>query len=166
MLRLREEHPVWVKDGVPKMDRDRCRTVLVQGIDKILSFRMFGPTEEQRAVLLAARQVAIADDVFIEKIAHSVGPYHEGENMPKKTMTVADIQAIDWAALVAKLPALAALIAQIYELLMTQQRTKAVKASGPCPVECHELSHRCLATLAEHVVAQLDLHDCIGCCDE
>ncbi len=150
------------------MDRERCRSILIEGIDKAVSMPWpMRPSPEQRAVLLSCRQVIISDDAVAEKIAQNVGPYHrEGEPVAKKTMTVEEVGAIDWAALLAKLPALAALIAQIIELLASQQPKALATVKGHCPCEVHEKCHASLAALAAAVVAALDLHDCIECCDE
>lgn len=67
------------------MDVHRCREVAIRGIDRILSFRLFGPSAEERAVLLAARQLVINDDSVVARIAANVGPYHAddgGEGPP------------------------------------------------------------------------------------
>lgn len=59
------------------MDPQRCRTVMIDGIVRALSARIFGPTQEQRAVLSAARQVIESDQSVVEKIAALVGPYQQ-----------------------------------------------------------------------------------------
>lgn len=61
------------------MDGERVKTVLVEGIDRIVS-RSFilGLTSEQRAVLLAVRQTVISDPTTLGKIAANVGPYRAG----------------------------------------------------------------------------------------
>lgn len=81
-----------------------------------------------------------------------------------KPMTAQQIQAIDWAAILTKLPAFAALIAQLLALLQQPQPSKT--AACQCPSQVEEASHAAMATLAAHVLAQLKLHECIGCCDE
>lgn len=142
------------------------RDELVNGIDRMLGAWMLRLTPRQRAILNGARSEIIDSPNFCERVAARVGPYHSEEvSEMKKTMTTQELNAIDWGAVVAKLPAFAQLVAQIIELL-TKQQVRAKTARSVCPTECHEASHAMLRSLAQTVVDALALHDCIGCCDE
>lgn len=68
-----------VTKGRTAMDAERCKTVLVGGVDRLLKARpwLTGLTEEERAVLLSARSVIIADADLAGRIAAGVGPYRE-----------------------------------------------------------------------------------------
>lgn len=81
-----------------------------------------------------------------------------------KKLTAAEVAAIDWQALLAKLPAIAALIAQLIALL-NEPVTKSSKAC-PCPDEVKCCADEALCTLATHVLAVLRLHECCGCCED
>lgn len=152
------------------MDKERCRTVLVQGIDKILGYRMFGPSEEQRAVLLAARQLAISDDEFIGKISLSVGPYRQ-----EVTEMAKSVKAVNWQSLLEKLqalaekaPAIAALVTKLIEQftdVFNNQPVKSGDCAPPTPEVKAALDAECeaLISLCE---AHCKLCCMLNCCDE
>lgn len=78
-----------------------------------------------------------------------------------KKMTAAEIKAIDWAAILAKLPALAALVMQLIQLLSSASTRKAGKCPDGCPQEvCDACDAEC-AALAALIVAHCQLHDAI-----
>ncbi len=91
--------------------------------------------------------------------------------MAKKTMTAQECQAIDWAALLAKLPAFAALLAQLIALL-NQPNVKAcdkAKAKASAVACCQELKDACdveCDTLAQLILDHCALHDLIHDCDK
>lgn len=71
------------------MDPERCRTVLVGGIDRVLGLpRFLGPSAEEKAVLLACRAEVVADDALVGRIASKVAPYREGEVMAKTASVI------------------------------------------------------------------------------
>ncbi len=93
-------------------------------------------------------------------------PENRGEQMPKK-MTAADVKAIDWASVLAKLPALAGLILQIVQILAAPQEAKAAGKAAEC---CDEAKAACEAecdALVSLVVAHLKLHEIVAgdCCE-
>ena len=59
-----------------QITKDRCRQVLIDGIDKILNHRFLSwLSNEQNAVLMGCRSAVVADDAVVDKIVSNVGPY-------------------------------------------------------------------------------------------
>lgn len=92
------------------VDAREVRETLVDGIDKLLSYRLMGPSAKQRAVLKAVRQLVESDQSVADKLAPLVGPYGAVGDSPP-------MSAIDWDDILTKLPALATLLLQIVNLL-------------------------------------------------
>lgn len=86
--------------------------------------------------------------------------------MATKTMTAAQVAAIDWTDLLAKVPALAALIMQIVQLLASSTPKAGAAGGAECCDEVHEQCDKVLCSLATHVLETLKLHEACGCCDE
>jgi hypothetical protein len=80
-----------------KITPERCRQVLIGGIDKLVTHRWLSRiTDEENAVLMGCRSVAITNDEVISKIADAVGPYEvygsEGE-----TVLEGEVQSVIFA---------------------------------------------------------------------
>jgi len=58
------------------MSPDRVQELTIAGFDQTLALGpIFGPTREQRAVIMAWRQLLVADPSLSERAAKLVGPY-------------------------------------------------------------------------------------------
>lgn len=83
--------------------------------------------------------------------------------MAKKMMTAQEATAVDWAALFAKFPAFAAILAQLLQLFLAAPAPAKAAQAAKC---CDELKEACDAecdALCTLVVAHCELHDQICC---
>lgn len=157
------------------MDANRARSIMIKGLDRLIGLRWpLAPSEEERAVMIAARAIVVRDDELSTRIANEVGPYNQG--VPVATTREECLKSVD-PSLHAAADALNAagvpweligmIVNQLVQALIEylKNRPKTLKAQGhACPVELEQHLRNIVALTCEaHCEAVCAYHD--HCCD-